>query len=104
MAVQTALAGRFRGNANACDNVAKPAAAAGGGGGCQLCMKIPDGPEPNLGHAVDAPAPDAQLGHVAAEKVNLRNGPGTDHQSMKGLTRCPEFKLLARHTKGHVDI
>jgi hypothetical protein len=104
-AVKTALAGRFRGNANACASVAAPKSSAkGGGGACHLCMKVPDegsARAPSTASAAAAPDVDeTHLGHINASAVNFRSGPGMKFKPLTVLRGCAEFKILERDVAG----
>ena len=97
MAVQTAIAGRFHGDASACDAVAAPADKGGAGGGaCHLCM------DPKDFEQKPAAADDEDaIGHLTGSQVNFRSGPGTTHPSLAVLKRCAEFKILDKNVKGN---
>ena len=99
-AISTALAGRFRGNAKACDSIAKPAAKKAAGGACKLCMNPND---QNMTPAAPGAGEvdDSTLAHVTSGTVNLRGGPGMTHKPIGVLKRCDEVQIVQSNVPGN---
>jgi hypothetical protein len=97
--VQTALAGRFKGDRQACDRIP----GAGGdlprpaGGACVLCLKGGGQGAPSTPAAGGV---EAEVGHITGERVRFRAGPSQSSKTVALLPRCTEVEILDRRLEG----